>query len=187
MARAVPPFSGPWAGAASAAGFSGAADRTGGFISSPTVMARRLGSATLADLTELGVGLRGARLGELCGQHPPQRARPRRDVRPPHPEQLEGRLVELGVGPLRSDRVGEVLELVHQIEEPVSVDFHSITSRRTVVRQPDTQRPRGPDDAGWVGLYPDCMRPNNLAPGKFSPQGDRPVLTCRLILRYLKV
>src|SRR5258708_21283710 len=178
MARAVPPFSGPWAGAASAAGFSGAADRTGGFISSPTVMARRLGSATLADLTELGVGLRGARLGELCGQHPPQRARPRRDVRPPHPEQLEGRLVELGVGPLRGDRVGEILELVHQIEEPVSVDFHSITSRRTVVRQPDTPSPRGPADAGRGGRTPACTRPNNFPPATSRPRAARPVLAC---------
>src|SRR5487761_887945 len=108
ITKAEPTRSRTIAAAASASGLSGAADTTRVFISSPTVTARRVVSPTLADLIELGVALRGARLGELFGQQPPQRACPRREVRPPHPEQLEGRLVELGLSPLGSDRVGEV-------------------------------------------------------------------------------
>src|SRR5262249_31289109 len=84
---------------------------------------------TFADFEQLGLVVRSRRPGKLFGQEPPQRTRPLGQLRPPHPEQLEGRLVKLGVRLLRRYRVGKVLELVHQIEEPVSAAIHSITSR----------------------------------------------------------
>jgi hypothetical protein len=48
-------------------------------------------------------------------------------MRPPLPEQLQGRLIELDVGALRGDRIGEVLELMQEFEEAVCVSFHVST------------------------------------------------------------
>src|SRR5579875_2411054 len=112
MMKADPTFSRTIAAATSATGLSGAADTTLVFISSPMVTLRRPGSATLADLVQFRVALRGARSGHLLGQQAPEGARPGREVRPPHPEELERRLVEFGVSALGSDRVTEVFELV---------------------------------------------------------------------------
>jgi hypothetical protein len=52
-------------------------------------------------------------------------------LRPSHPEQLKGCLIELRVRSLGGDRVGEVLELVDELEEAVCVSFHVITFGRT--------------------------------------------------------
>jgi hypothetical protein len=51
-------------------------------------------------------------------------------LRPSHPEQLQGCLIELRVRSLGGDRVGEVLELVDELEEAVCVSFHVITFGR---------------------------------------------------------
>src|SRR4029077_1766675 len=110
-------------------------------IRSPTVKGRRAVSATFANFEQLGLVVRGRRAGELFGEQAPQRACPLGQLRPPHPEQLEGRLVKLGVRLLRRYRVGKILELVHQVEEPVSAAIHSITSRGS----------RGPATTGWPG------------------------------------
>jgi hypothetical protein len=47
-----------------------------------------------------------------------------------HPEQLQGRLIELGVRALGGHRLGEVLELMEEFEEAVCVSFHVITFGR---------------------------------------------------------
>src|SRR5713226_3480419 len=112
MTRAEPTFSRTISAAASATGVSGLVDTIRECIRSPTVKTRRLASATFADLIELGVVVRGGWPGELFGQQPPQRTRPRGQLRPPHPEQLEGRLVKLGVRLLRRYRVSEILKLM---------------------------------------------------------------------------
>src|SRR5438270_795856 len=141
MTRAEPTFSRTISAAASATGLSGLVDTIRECIRSPTVRGRRAVSATFADFEQLGLVVRGRRPGELFGEQPPQRARPLGQLRPPHPEQLEGRLVKLGVRLLRRYRVGEILELVHQVEETVSAAIHSITSRGS----------RGPTTAGVAG------------------------------------
>jgi hypothetical protein len=43
---------------------------------------------------------------------------------------LQGHLIELGVRLLGRDRVGEILELVEELEEAVGVSFHVITFGR---------------------------------------------------------
>ena len=47
-----------------------------------------------------------------------------------HPEQLQGRLIELGMRALGRHRLGEVLELMEEFEEAVCVSFHVITFGR---------------------------------------------------------
>src|SRR5581483_4694158 len=137
MTRSDPTLSRTIPAAASATGLSGPVDTTRACIRSPTVRDRRAVSATFADFVQLGFVVRRRRAGKFLGQQPPQGARPRGQLRPPHPEQLEGRLVKLGVRLLGRNRAGEVLELVHQVEEAVSAAIHSITSRRA------ESRPRG--------------------------------------------
>ena len=117
MTRAEPTRSRTISAAASDMGLSGVVSMTRVCIISPTVWARRPSSATFADLEQLGVVRRG-RPGELLGEQPPQRPGPGRQLRPAHPEQLERRLVKLGMCLVRADRVGEVLELMDQFEEP---------------------------------------------------------------------
>src|SRR5512146_3125265 len=129
MTRAEPTLSRTIAAAASATGLSGSVETIRACIRSPTVRDRRAVSATFADFVQLGFVVRRRRPGQFLGQQPPQRARPRGQLRPPHPEQLEGRLVELGVRLLGRYRAGEVLELVHQVEEAVGAAIHAITSR----------------------------------------------------------
>src|SRR5579875_1910385 len=150
MMKADPTFSRTISAATSATGLSGAAETTLVFISSPTVPARRPLSATscplsatLADLVELGIALRGGRPGQFRGQQPPQRARPRRQMRPSHPEELEGCLVELGVSSLGGNRVSEIFELMHEVEEPVSAGFHDHPPGGDCRRQPGAQRRSG--------------------------------------------
>src|SRR6266481_6044424 len=155
MTRAEPTFSRTIAAAASATGLSELVDTIRESTRSPTVSSRRAVSATFADFEQFGLVVRSRRPGELFGQQSPQRARPFGQLRPPHPEQLEGRLVKLGVRLLRRYRVGEILELVHQVEETVSAAIHSITSRGS----------RGPTTAGggradvgrrkWGDPYPE--------------------------------
>ena len=105
MTRAEPTFSRTIAAAASATGLSGLVVTIRECIRSPTVKGPRVGSATFADFKQLRLVAPRPRPGELFGQQPPQRTRPRGQLRPPHPEQLEGRLVKLGVRLLRGYRV----------------------------------------------------------------------------------
>src|SRR5450631_676053 len=170
ITKAEPTFSRTIAAAACATGLSGVAATTLVCISSPTVTTRRPPSPTFADLIKVGVTLRSTRPGKLFGQHPPQRTRPRRDLRPPHPEQLERGLVKLSVRPLRGNRIGEILKLVHEIEETVSADFHSIDHLQVSgdAPQPGTQRPKRLDDAKWLGLYPEAG-PLKRPPGILRP------------------
>src|SRR6266568_447051 len=112
--------------------------------------------------------MRGRRPGELFRQQPPQRTRPCGQLRPPHPEQLEGRLVELGVRLLRRYRVGEILKLMHEVEETIGAAIHSITSKGS----------RGPATTGggvkWVIHTPKapCARGQPLP---IFPRGARKV------------
>jgi uncharacterized protein (DUF2252 family) len=129
MTRAEPTLSRTISAAASDMGLSGVVSTTRVCIISPTVRARRPSSATFAHLEQLGV-VRGGRPGELLGEQSPERPGPGRQLRPPHPEQLQRRLVELGMRLVRADRVGEVLELVDQVEEPVGAIIHSHHLRR---------------------------------------------------------
>src|SRR6202044_1479551 len=115
------------AAAASATESSGLTATTRVVIRSRRVSAGRGSSATFAYLVEFRVGGRRGRAGHFLGQHPPQRSGPGGDLRPSHPEQLQGGLVELGLCPLGGDRVGEVLELMEQFEEAVCVSFHMTT------------------------------------------------------------
>src|SRR5580693_384582 len=165
MMSADPTFCRTMAAAASATGSSGLVVTTRVVITSRTVSVRpgRLeSSATLADLIEFRVRVRGGRAGQFLGQHAPQRPGPRGNLRPSHPEDLQGCLIELGVRLLGRDRVGEVLELMDEFEEAVCVSFHVITfgRRRT---------------ASWVvaeaaicaecgGLYPERARPKSRQP-----------------------
>src|SRR5580692_11871470 len=130
MIRADPTFRPIMAAAASATGSSGLTTTTRVVIRSRRVDAGRGSSATFAYLVELRVFVGRGRAGHLLGQHAPQRPGPRGNLRPPHPEQLQGRLVELGLRPLGGDRVGEVLELMEEFEEAVCVSFHVITFGR---------------------------------------------------------
>src|SRR3984893_11174722 len=146
MTRAEPTRSRTISAAASDMGLSGVVRMTRVCIISPTVRARRPSSATFADLEQLGV-VRGGRPGELLGEQPPERPGPGRQLRPAHPEQLERRLVELGMCLVRTDRVGEVLELVDQFEKPVDATIHSHHLRRGVRRRPRKQGRSGARDA----------------------------------------
>src|ERR1700683_4512397 len=112
MTRAEPTRSRTISAAASAMGLPGLASTTRVGMTSPTVKARRPSSATFADLEQRGVVVRSGRPGQLLGEQPPQRTGPGRKFRPAHPEQLQRHLVEFGMGLIRADRVGEVLELV---------------------------------------------------------------------------
>src|SRR5712691_630779 len=129
MTRAEPTFSRTISAAASATGLSGLVVTIRECIRSPTVKGRRVASATFADFEQLRLVVRRRRPGELFRQQPPQRTRPGGQLRPPHPEQLEGRLVKLGVRLLRGYRVGEILKLMHEVEETIGAAIHSITSR----------------------------------------------------------
>src|SRR5580700_4430742 len=124
MTRAEPTRSRTISAAASDMGLSGVVRMTRVCIISPTVRARRPSSATFADLEQLGVVWSG-RSGELLGEQSPERPGPGGQLRPAHPEQLERRLVKLGMCLVRADRVGEVLELVDQFEEPVGAIIHA--------------------------------------------------------------
>src|SRR5215813_538023 len=156
MTRAEPTFSRTIAAAASATGLSGLVDTMRECIRSPTVKVRRVVSATFADFEKFRLVMRRRRPSEFLGQQPPQRARPLGQLRPPHPEQLEGRLVKLSVRLLRGHGVGEILELVHEVEEPVSASIHSITSRGS----------RGADHYRWPG-----RRQATLSGVIYTPKG----------------
>src|ERR1700722_5503896 len=127
MMRADPTRCRTMASAASATDSSGLAATRRVVIRSRRVSARRGASATLAYLVQLGVRKRRRRPGHFLRQQAPQRSGPRRDLRPPHPEQLQGGLVELDVRTLRRDLVGEVLELLDEFKEAVCVSFHVTT------------------------------------------------------------
>jgi hypothetical protein len=69
---------------------------------------------------------------------------------------------------LRRYRVGKVLELVHQVEEPVSAAIHSITSRES--RAPATTGVAGgtSGDVKWGDPYPESTTRKRADAAYFS-------------------
>src|SRR5262249_49473513 len=118
MTTAEPTFACTMTAAASATDVSGEVSATRMLIRSRrTVMAAGPASATAAHLVQFSVERGAGGLRAFLGQHPPQRAGPRRQMGPFLPEDLQSRLVELGIGTLRRDGVPDLLKVVNHVEE----------------------------------------------------------------------
>ena len=115
--------------------------------------------------------MRSGRAGQFLGQHAPQRPGPCGKLRPPHPEHLQSRLIELGVRLLGGDRVGEVLELMEEFEEAVCVSFHVFNFRQATASAPG-QEPKAAVCAECDGLYPERARPKSRPGHDPGPGGE---------------
>src|SRR5688572_11069546 len=91
---------------------------------------RPLSAALATDFVEIGPLLRDRRVREVLVETAPEGARPGARVRRALPEDLQRGLVERGRRLIRGRRLGNTLELLDGLQQPIGGVIHLIPSHR---------------------------------------------------------